>query len=198
MEELTITIPDSWSEVTVDTWMHIDGQDQRNVVAYAATLWNLDPDVVNTMDLELEDLIDLMEFIDKEPAPELAMEIDGHNLITIESLSSGDLEDLEELTKDIRGNASSIVDWLYKGSVSSKASVSQLFGALTYFSLLTGELLFPDQLNAIFKQLGVFSNDPEKLTKMLEEMGEVDPEKVQAALDTISKITPEDGKNNNS
>jgi hypothetical protein len=186
---VTITIPENWSEVTLRQYSQIDAND---VVATAAVLFDIDQETVRHLDMSLDDLLGHLSFISQEPTVEYQPRIGNYRMVEIDSLSVGDIEQLERLCKDFKKNVVQIANWMYRTDIDGilledLMTVDQLYGAMSFVQLRTGYLLMPDHMDQVFDNLRQVT-EPGQLEKMLGFLDTQDNEKLQ---ETITKLKQE-------
>lgn len=183
----TITIPDTWAEVSLNKYVNLN---PRDIVGTASLLWDVSREDISKMDLSIYDIMEHLDFITKDIIPTLEMEIAGCSIIQLSDLNTGDIEYIETLAKDFKKNIVYIAAWLYRNDMSelkraemlgNTMTVDQLFGALSYFSIITGVLIVGDKLDELFNPF-VDNNLEEMMTTLSD-----NPEKVNEKIAKIKK-----------
>ncbi len=173
MEEIKITIPGGWDDVTIGQYQDID---YTNVTSLVCTLWNIDEHTATHMDMSMEELVEHLSFLTVEPNPNFKPELYGCKLLDIESLTVGDLEIVEKLCKDFRTNAHTIAAWMYRDEQSLemraeyfriKMKVDELYGAAVHAGLTAGALVMPEVMASTFRKMEQITSDEDKLTEAI-------------------------------
>ena len=128
MKEVKLTIPDRWSDITIDTYQKYikiqegKGSEKSKVLKSLALLCNITPFVVKKM--AYKDLLDIMSIIktlvDKEPKQEafrktfMFKEEEYGFVPNISKLTTGEYIDLEAFCKEPIENLHTIMSILYR------------------------------------------------------------------------------------
>ena len=128
MKEVKLTIPDRWSDITIDTYQKYikiqegKGSEKSKVLKSLALLCNITPFVVKKM--AYKDLLDIMSIIktliDKEPKQEafrktfMFKEEEYGFVPNLSKLTTGEYIDLEAFCKEPIENLHTIMSILYR------------------------------------------------------------------------------------
>ena len=128
MKEVKLTIPDNWSDITIETYQKYveiqesKGSEKKKVVKSLALLCNTTPFVVKKMDYK--DLLEIMSIIktmiDTEPKEEefrktFVFKQEEYGFVpNLSAISTGEYIDLEAYTKEPVKNLHNIMSILYR------------------------------------------------------------------------------------
>ena len=148
--ERTITIPTSWDDVTLEQYARMDLSDLHSMLS---VLWNLSPDEINGINMEIDDITSHLHFLTREPQ----VKIDVDDYVNILELKVGEIADLEELCINFKANAIAIGTWLFPHR---SASVQDLYSACVHAGLTSAALIAEPQMDMMFATMHTMSKDP--------------------------------------
>lgn len=161
MEQVEITVPETWSDVTVGTFKEIDFSSTLQTIA---TLTGLPEDNVSRLsNASLDEMLMLLDFLYQNPVMRFETTYNGYEIVDdLNDLTLGDLETLENLCQDFVKNATQICAFVYGKnekldlrSVESRSTdfedmpMDVYWGFVFQHIVTAGLLLEPDLINKI-------------------------------------------------
>lgn len=191
MEEIKITIPESWGEVTIEQYQNLD---YTSVSKMIQTLWNIGEYESEHLDMPFDDILHNLNFITNEPTPVFRRELHGCTLIDIDTLTVGDMEMLEILCKAFKENCHTVVAWMYRDedSIEDRAermrglvTVEEMFGAIVYAGLFASVLAFDTEVTDVFDTLKRMTDNPDRTEYLA---GNINQKELDAMNEMIKKL----------
>lgn len=166
MENIQLTIPDGWHEVTIGMFQEMSQLDQAEdgllkIIDLLSILTDTDPEELKEIDAShLKVLIDKIDWTSKFPESEYKTEFtikdQTYYLVTLSDLSLGEWIDLDSYCEDPVENMAKIFALLYRPhgekydvkKAEQRASIflqhlmiSDVYGSLLFFSLIGKEFI---------------------------------------------------------
>lgn len=161
---INFSLPSSWSEITIDQYKNIDFTDSMHMISVLSGQSYETIKQFNEKDLIR--IIKHLVFLTEEPSGTLVNNVKGFNLIKdVSDLNIGQLELIERLCLDFKGNADLIMAFLYPcedlnnknikvhAQIFKDCNVVDLFMASAYILATSGYLVIGREISQQNKEL---------------------------------------------